>query len=207
MTDQEKIMEKIRALLEKTEANGATAEEAAAAATAAQRLMAKYKIEAVDAPKQEEIDSTEFEFSRVWQQILANTLAENLCCKCIVSGKTVVVMGKESDRKIWQQLFEKFFVMIYRGAKAAKAAAMNENGRCRDIEYSYASGFIRAIGDAMGEQCRALQLVVDEAVEAAYHKRFPRVCIQKSRSRVNGESYRNGYNDGKSAAGTRRLAG
>lgn len=207
MTNEEKIMEKIRALLEKTEANGATAEEAAAAATAAQRLMAKYKIEAVNAPKQEEIDSTEFESSRAWHQILADTLAKNLCCKCIVSGKTVIVMGKESDRKIWQQLFEKFFLMIYKGTKAAKAAAMNVRGNCRDIEYSYASGFIRAIGDAMGEQCRALQLVADETVEETFNRRFPRIHIKKSRSRINGESYRNGYNDGKSAAGQKRLAG
>lgn len=44
MADNEKIMDKIRALLEKTVENGATEQEAIEAAKMAQRLMASRKI-------------------------------------------------------------------------------------------------------------------------------------------------------------------
>ena len=214
MTDnKEKIMDKIRALLEKTVENGASQEEAIAAAAAAQRLMAKYKIEEVTAEAPETINSTEMEISRRWQSYLAGTLAENLCCRCVNSthhGKTrFVVMGKEADRKVFQQMFETFFILIYNGIKAEKAKAKAEYGHAKGVEVSYAVGFIEAIGDALGEQCRALALVIPEEVNEATRERFPHIqegrTISYGGNAAASAANRNGYQDGKSAAGQKRI--
>lgn len=216
MTNTEKIMEKIRALLEKTVENGASEAEAIEAAKAAQRLMAKYKISEVTAERKEEIDSTEMDISRQWQIILANVLAKNLCCRCIQTHPEprkvrFVVMGKEADRKVFEKMYESFFILIYKGAKEAKAKAKAEHGHTHDVESAYAAGFIQAIDEAMGEQCRALALVVPEDVNLATHRRFPN--LGRARAwRIDGNSAArtaraDGYSDGRSAAGQKRIAG
>jgi hypothetical protein len=215
MADQEKIMDKIRALLEKTVENGASQEEAIAAAAAAQRLMAKYKISEITAQAPEEIDSTEMDINKQWQIELAHVLAKNLCCKCIrthAGNRKIrfVIMGKKQDREVWQKMFETFFILIYRGAKEAKSAAKDKYGHCRDIELAYARGFIRAINEELGTQCRALALVVPEEVNLATHRRFPhlgRVNLRRiSGTSATSEASSNGYSDGKIAAGQKRLS-
>ena len=215
MTNQEKIMDKIRALLEKTVENGASQEEAIAAAKMAQKLMAKYKIEEVKTPEPEEIDSTEFELMRQWQAELANVLAKNLCCRCIRStdnGKSrIITMGKAQDREVWRQMFESFFVLIYNGIKAEKKKAKENFGHCRDVELAYARGFIQAVNEAMGEQCRALALVVPDEVNKATRERFPYLSHRTARalngSAATGAARATGYSDGRAAAGQKRIAG
>lgn len=211
----EKIIEKIRAILEKTVDNGATEQEAIEAAKAAQRLMAKYKIAEVKAAEPEKIDSTEMEISRRWQSYLAATLAENLCCRCVMSNRTgkmrFIVMGKEADRKVFQTMFETFFVHIYQGIQSEKAKAKVEFGHTKGVETSYAIGFINAIAEALGEQCRALALVVPEEVNKATAERFPRIrtgrAISYGGNAAANAATRNGYSDGRMIAGQKRIAG
>ena len=214
MADVERIMEKIRALLEKTVENGATEQEAIEAAKAAQRLMAKYKIDEITTAAPEKIDSTEMEISRQWQAELANVLAKNLCCRLVLSTtdrKTrFIVMGKKQDREVWRQMFETFFVLIYRGAKAERAKARELYGHARDVETAYARGFIKAIHEELGQQCRALALVIPEEVNEATSKRFPHLRTSHARA-ISGNSATfnaraNGYSDGKTAAGQKRLS-
>lgn len=214
MADVERIMEKIRALLEKTVENGASEAEAIEAAKAAQRLMAKYKIDEVTTAEPEKIDSTEMEISRQWQAQLANVLAKNLCCRVVLTTadrKTrFVVMGKEKDRAVWRKMFESFFILIYRGAKAERAKAKEEYGHARDIETAYAMGFIRAINEELGQQCRALALVIPEEVNEATRERFPHLRTQHGRNIHGNMATRaanaSGYSDGKNAAGQRRIS-
>jgi len=214
MADQEKIMDKIRALLEKTVENGATEQEAIEAAKAAQRLMAKYKISEITAPELEKIDSTEFETRKQWQIELANVLAKNLCCRCIhdtsYARPRIIIMGKKQDREVWEEMFNTFFVLIYKGIKEAKREANEKYGHCREIELAYARGFIRAIHEELGQQCRALALVVPEDVNKATAERYPHLTRERYRA-IKGSSAtmnaRNtGYYDGKAAAGQKRLS-
>lgn len=215
MADVEKIMEKIRALLEKTVENGASEAEAIEAAKVAQRLMAKYKIDEVTTEEPETIDSTEMDFSKRWQIELANVLAKNLCCRCIQTHpgnrKTrFVIMGKEQDREVWRKMFESFFILIYRGAKAEQAKAKELYGHCRDVELAYARGFIKAINEEMGQQCRALALVIPDEVNEATRERFPKLG-RYSIKHISGTGATctagaNGYSDGKTAAGQKRIS-
>lgn len=215
MADNEKIMDKIRALLEKTVENGASQEEAIAAAAAAQRLMAKYKISEVTAQAPEEIDSTEFELMRQWQAELASALAKNLCCRCVRSvsgGKSrIIVMGKAQDREVWQTMFETFFILIFNGIKEEKKKAKELYGHCRDVELAYARGFIQAINEELGQQCRALALVIPDEVNLATHRRFPFLSHRSARalqgSAATGAARATGYSDGKAAAGQKRITG
>jgi len=215
MADNEKIMEKIRALLEKTVENGASEAEAIEAAKMAQRLMAKYKISEITTEQKEEIDSTEMDISRQWQAQLAHVLAKNLCCRVVLthsgSRKTrFVVMGRKQDREVWQQMFETFFILIYKGAKEERAKAKELYGHVQDVETSYAMGFIRAIGEELGQQCRALALVIPDEVNLATHRRFPHLGKGRSRTISGNSATRtanaNGYSDGKTAAGQKRIS-
>ena len=216
MKDQEKIMEKIRALLEKTVENGASQEEAIAAAAAAQRLMAKYKISEITAQEPETIDSTEADYNKQWHLELAHALAKNLCCRTVRTHpgnrKTrFVIMGKEADRKVWQQMYETFFILIHRGIQQAKKDAKELYGHARDVELAYARGFIRAIEEELGAQCRALALVVPDEVNEATRERFPHLGRCHYRQVAGNGATRtanaNGYSDGKIAAGQKRIAG
>lgn len=214
MTDNEKIMDKIRALLEKTVENGASEAEAIEAAKMAQRLMAKYKISEVTAPEIEKIDSTEFEIQKQWQTELANCLARNLCCRCVrdltFTRPRMIIMGKEKDREVWEQMFNTFFILIYNGIKEAKRKAKEEYGHCREVELSYARGFIRAINEELGAQCKALALVIPDEVNEATRERFPhltkgRAHYLKGNAATAGANSA-GYYDGKAAAGQKRIS-
>lgn len=215
MADQEKIMEKIRALLEKTVENGATEQEAIEAAKAAQRLMAKYKIDEVTTAEPEKIESTEMDTNKQWQSELAHVLAKNLCCQCVLTRTAdrknrFIIMGRKQDREVWRQMFETFFILIYKGAKEARAKAKENYGHCRDVELAYARGFIKAIHEELGQQCRALALVIPDEVNNAMHERFPHLGRARARKIIGNsatwDARNNGYSDGKIAAGQKRLS-
>jgi hypothetical protein len=216
MTDnKERIMEKIQALLQKTVENGASQEEAIAAATMAQKLMAKYKIEEIAAPEPEKIDSTEAEIFADWQMSLAHVIAKNTCCEAIRSKRRgqktrFIIMGTKKDREVWEKLFSTFFVLIYQGIQEEKKKAKERWGHCRDVAAAYARGYISAIDQEMGQQCRALALVVPDEVKKATADRFPHLTYIRtkriSESAAAATARANGYSDGKTAAGRKMIA-
>lgn len=214
MAGQEKIMDKIRALLEKTVENGASEAEAIEAAKMAQRLMAKYKISEVTAPEMEKIDSTEFETRKQWQTELANVLAKNLCCRCIhdttYTRPRIIIMGKKQDREVWEEMFNTFFILIYNGIKQAKREATEKYGHCREVELAYARGFIRAIHEELGQQCKALALVIPDEVNEATRERFPHLTKGRAHylkgNAATAGARSAGYYDGKAAAGQKRIS-
>ena len=113
----EKIIEKIRKLLEMTQENGASENEAMVAALRAQELMAKYNIDLIDVQGvhtlEEEIcdimiDMTEYEHvSTKWSIRLAGIIAGNFRCKVYTIGKSAVVFyGFKTDAKIASDVFK-----------------------------------------------------------------------------------------------------
>lgn len=211
-----KIVEKIAALLAKTVDNGASEQEAIAAAKMAQKLMAKYQVDAVTfEEKVEEVNDEMHGVTRNWQVSLANVIAKNTCCKVVRTsapnkrrGSAILFFGRDSDRKTAVGMWQMFAELIRQGIQRAKRRAMSEYGYTNTVESSYAMRYIQAIHEELGTQCRALALVIPAEVDDAVHKKFPKLTTKTISYRVNsaGSMAGNmGYRDGKSAASTKRL--
>lgn len=209
---QQKIMERINNLLNKTVANGCTPEEAAAAATMAQKLIAKHHVDMREFNESEDVDSDEEYCSREWQTRLATVLANNTCCKMVYTvmgrGKRrLTFIGRDTERMAVLKMYDKLSEACQRGLTAEKRRYKEIHGTTAGVEHSYTLGFIRAVQSAMNEQCRALQLVTPEEVTNKMQELFPhcRTSSWKQKS-VLGDCYANGKLAGQDAAGRKRLA-
>lgn len=181
MEANEKIMGKIANLMAKTVENGCTAQEAAAAATMAQKLIAKYHVDMRCYSDVEEIEREETGITRSWQHSLATIVAANMCCKVIGSTtyrngkrqKTLIFVGRDTDRKSCMKVFDMLMEVCRKGIAREKRLAQESYGKTMGVEGFYSSGFISAVEKELEAQCRALVLVVPEAVEEKYHEFFP----------------------------------
>ena len=215
------IMEKIAGLLAKTVENGASTHEAIEAAKMAQRLMAKYQIDAVQFEERtEEVGEDCRDITRNWQMSLATIVAMNTCCRAVQSstsrgygrrrGSIVMFFGRESDRKNAVKMWEMFYQLIQAGIRKARQEAMEYYGSTRNVETAYSMKYIQAIQEELGQQCRALALVTPEDVNDYVAHKFTKLrqkSVRYSLSGAAGMAGKMGYADGKRAASRKRLEG
>ncbi len=183
--ENEKIMNKIMALLNKTVENGATEQEAIAAGLMAQRLMKKYKIsEVVDTTKPKEVIRNDIKIkTKTWISSLAGVIGDNFCCKVIRTRAINVITrkpeyiikfyGYKQDVKVATKMFNILCELIDRGIVKQKALAKRKHGTSKGVQNAYASSFIRAVNKALSEQCKALQLVISDQVVAKVNEMHP----------------------------------
>lgn len=212
-TKQQKIMERISNLMAKTVENGCTPEEAAAAATMAQKLIAKYHIDMREYVESEDVGIDTDMIRKPWQQSLATTIARNTCCNVVGTSfrgrrgiKRLTFIGRETDRLAVLQMYDRLVQVCMRGIDAEKKRYKQKFGHTRGVEASYAMGFINAVNNAMNEQCRALALVIPESVETKIKELFPRLKKTKAPTFKANEAFKRGYADGRSAAGRKSIA-
>ena len=215
--EQEKIIRKISALMNMTVENGATKDEAISAALKAQELMAKYHITVLENPKEKEIvDEEDIQGSRKWIQILANIVCRNMSCKLITYSENhttfLKFIGRKSDRKAALKTFEMLVSVCKTGIRKEKFRAKNKSGNAKGIESAYAAGFIKAVDEEMGKQCRALMLVVPEEVDEHIRKNYPNLRSEKisfkfrySDKNLIENVTKQGYSDGKNFVGQRKI--
>lgn len=210
---QQKIMERISNLLSKTVENGCTPEEAASAATMAQKLIAQHHIDMREYNESEEVGKDEGYCSREWQTRLATTIAENTCCKVVWSSmgrgkRRLTFIGHDTDRLAVLTMYDRLEAACQRGLAEEKRRQKSIHGTTAGVEHSYTLGFIGAVRNAMNEQCRALALVIPEDVNAKLLQMFPDCKTRNwKRHDVKGDSYHRGYADGRDAAGRKAIAG
>lgn len=174
----EKIINKITALLNKTVENGATEQEAITASLMAQRLMKKYKIsELVDVTEPQEVTRNDIKIkTKTWITILAGVIGDNFCCKVIRDRKinlltkkpvyTIRFYGYKNDIEIATKVFHTLCELIEKGIVKQKALAKRKYGTSKGVQNAYTRSFILAVKKALSEQCRALQLVISSEVVA-----------------------------------------
>ncbi len=214
--ENEKILRKISALMNVTVQNGATVDEALTAAKKAQELIAKYHVAILENPTEKEnVGEKNIEGSRKWIQLLANIVCANMSCRMIMfteNRKTFLkFIGRDSDRLAAVKTFQMLLEVCQNGIAKEKIRAKCNSNSSRGVEIAYATGFIRAVDEEMGKQCRALMLVVPSEVDEHIQKNYP--YIKNIRSKV---SYRyrnkddieiaksNGYRDGKNLVGRKK---
>lgn len=222
--ENEKIMNKIMALLNKTVENGATEQEAIAAGLMAQRLMKKYKIsEVVDTTKPKEVIRNDIKIkTKTWISSLAGVIGDNFCCKVIRTRAINVITrkpeyiikfyGYKQDVKVATKMFNVLCELIDRGIVKQKALAKRKHGTSKGVQNAYASSFIRAVNKALSEQCKALQLVISDQVVAKVNEMHPGIKDRTVRFKIEyyseaaiSDARKQGEIDGREATERRKL--
>lgn len=222
--DREKMLNRIKKLLEMTERNGATEAEAVAAALAAQKLMAEYDVEAWElSGEMEPIEEVLARRGRRWQSMLALAVAENFRCKVYINKKHemgkrrrssyVTFVGYKHDAEAAKLVYEKLAAV---GHKEATKFANERNDelfrhghRKRETKPFYegfCEEFINGVKSVLEKQSQALMIVVPKKVDERFEditRGFGRESYRPST--YFGEDYSAGYRAGRDAVMSGRI--
>lgn len=209
----EKIISKIKKLLEMTLENGASENEAMVAALKAQKLMAEYNLTVAD------IDTDDTHQSIIeesvnsgtgdkWKYTLANIIARNFCCKTYFVGKRKIVFyGYEKDAKIAADVFKFLFNTGNKLADRCYYEYYKNGENTRGVKNTYLIGFCDGINEVLGKQCTALMIVIPKEVTESFDELSK--SWQKFDSslsyKYNTKAYEKGKTDGISTANARSI--
>lgn len=223
---RDKIINKIKKLLEMTEANGASKDEAIQAALKAQRLMADWDV------SQSELHDTEEEICTVatnkcsgsWRFSLAYTIANNFRCQvyqleCKEANRrkefNIVFVGYTLDANAAAITFN-FLYAYGKRASGALVRRMKAEGRqTHGVANAYLCGFVDGIREELEKQSKALLLVRPKAVDDAYNElaegwkqaRVKKVKIRYSDWDAVQTAEQRGIADGHDAIRSKRIEG
>lgn len=212
----EKILEKIKNLLDLAN-NNPNEHEALAAALKAQELMAKHGIDAsainVDEAKDEIYhaiysDTGKHEMKK-WKQSLCGVIARNFRCKVYLQGTAIIFYGYKKDAEIALEVFKFLYNTGNKLALKHWRNAKKRGENTKGLMNTYLMGFIAGITEALDKQCMALMIVVPQEVEESYEEMSKNWKSKRCTIRVNydSETYEQGRQDGKDAVSARQIAG
>lgn len=214
MENTEKILTKIKNLLDLAN-NNPNEHEALAAALKAQELIAKYNIEysELDGEKSsqkimETKYSTNAHCMKKWRYNLAVIIAKNFCCKTYVISKDIVVFyGYEKDAKIALEVFRFLFEAGNKFAVKYYNKCKKEGKSTSGVMNTYLVGFCDGIKEVLDKQCTALMIVTPKEVEESYAERSKKFGTLNFQLKVGSDhrAYSEGKEDGKSTASARSI--
>jgi hypothetical protein len=221
----DRLLDRVRKLLAKAEADGVTVEEAQALTAKAAELMAKYGIDrallAATRPETDRPDNRIVEIYNPWARVQAHLLcglAAALRCQCILlpapDGQRVHVFGYASDIERTDVLYTSVLVQMWHGLVAAQVPARADNVRAwrRSWLLGYTAAVIakvrtaeeraaRAAGDGQpdGTSSRASLVLADRSVviRQTVARAYP--VTRAARVTYTGSGYGAGYAQGKRA--------
>lgn len=215
--ENEKILEKIKNLLDLAN-NNPNEHEAMAAALKAQQLMAKHGIDAsaidVDEVKDEIYhavysDTGKHEMKK-WRQSLCVVVARNFRCEVYMSGSSVIFYGYKKDAEVALEVFRFLYNAGNKLALKCYNMAKKNGGNTRGLMNTYLMGFVAGIREALDKQCMALMIVTPQEVKDSYAEMSKDWKHKKSRITINGhdhKTYEQGRRDGKDTVSARQIAG
>lgn len=211
----EKIIGKIRKLLEMTHENGASENEAMIAALKAQKLMAEYNLNIADIKTKDEgatIAEETFECGNgdKWKYALANIIATNFRCKTYFMGKShVVFYGYESDAKIALDVFKFLFNTGNKLADRCYYEYYKKGENTRGVKNSFLVGFCEGIKDILGKQCVALMIVTPEEVKQSWKEKSSNMKKTNNKLTHNNDTraFEKGRQEGRNTANARSIEG
>lgn len=175
----EKIIEKIRKILELSRNNPSQAE-AEAAALKAQKLMAEYhinmkEVEAVESMEEIVEKSVYVGTGNKWKNLLAEIVAKNFRCKYFLYGRSSIVFyGYKEDTEVAAMTFDFLFQT---GNKAATNCYQKERNHTiksqgyfngSGIRNAFLIGYLEGIKESLEKQCTALIITIPNEVEESY---------------------------------------
>jgi hypothetical protein len=233
----DRLLDRVRKLLAKAEAEGVTAAEAEALTAKAAELMAKYGIDrallAARRPETDRPGSRIVQLYNPWARVQAHLLcglAAALRCQCILlpspAGQRVHVFGYASDIERADLLYTSVLVQMWHGLVAAQipvATGAGGSGRVRAWRRSWLLGFATAVigrvqaaeqraeqsaAAAGGDAGHAALVLADRAVVIRQHVAHAYPQTRTARTTYSGSGYGAGYAQGKLAdIGSGRVAG
>jgi uncharacterized protein DUF2786 len=224
-----RLLERVRKLLAKAEAEGVTVEEAQALTGKAAELMAKYGIDrallAATRPETDKPDNRIVAVYNPWARVQAHLLcglAAALRCQCILltsrEGLRVHVFGYASDIERADVLYTSVLVQMWHGLVAAQVPVRADNVRAwrRSWLLGYTAAVVARVraAEQRAEQAATVadangaalvladrSMVIRQAVASAYP------LTRTARVTYTGTGYGAGYAQGKRAdIGTGRVA-
>jgi len=230
----ERLLERVRKLLAKAEAEGVTTAEAQALTAKAAELMAKYGIDrALLAARQPETDKPGNRIVTVynpWARVQAHLLcglAAALRCQCILlpsrSGQRVHMFGYASDLERADVLYTSVLIQMWHGLVAADVPAQAPSVRA--WRRSWLLGFAAAViarvraaeqaaersavaTQAGGGSSSAALVLADRALVIRQHVAGAYPVTRTARVTYSGSGYRDGYAEGRRAdIGAGRVGG
>lgn len=222
MENSEKIIAKIKKVLELSK-NNPSEEEAKSAALKAQKLMAEYHISMSEVEAVEDINNIVEKTVNIgtgnkWKYTLAGIISKNFRCKHFYYGKSSVVFyGHEVDAVIAAETFKFLFETGNKAAISFYNKLRNEAvryGKFFDgtgIKNSFLIGYLEGIKEELEKQCTALMIVVPKEVEEKYSEktkefRKMQLSILKVTSYYGNQSREEGRRTGKNAICSKQLA-
>jgi len=216
----EKIIEKIRKILELAN-NNPSEEEAMAASLKAQKMMAEYHLtmKDIDMTDKSEIGKGKYIHlgaGKQWKFELARVIAKNFRCRHFYYGKKwMTFYGYKEDVKIATMTFQTLFDMgnkladkYYVKERYAYAKQYREfNGK--DVKASYLQGYLQGIEEVLNKQCTALMIVTPAEVEneyKEYSKDFHKLNTKIRKITINEKARESGVFDGRKTMGGRMIA-
>lgn len=221
MSDTEKIITKIKKVLELSKNNPST-EEAKSAALKAQRLMAEYHISINDINEIKDIKEITEErvvvgMGNKWKYALASIIVRNFRCKSYCYGKDEIAFyGYDVDAKIAAETFKYLFEIGNKSANKfynQKRIESKKSGIYFDgsgIKNYFLAGYLQGILDVLDKQCTALMIVVPKEVDDGYKKKT-QGCrkinnkLSAKESRYKNEAMDEGNRTGKNAVNNKRI--
>lgn len=214
-----KAIEKIKKIMALAE-NNPSEGEALAAALKAQRMMAEYHIEEKDLG--EDITTSNIEELEVvvsgkvekWRLMLAQVLAKNFRCKvwinsCFGAPSNVVFYGYEEDTRVCSEVYKSLYEIGKKLSDKAKREARKEWGTATGVKNSFCLGFVKGVEKELGKQCTALLVIVPKEVEESFNEKTKGFKHTSSSLANLGSysAYAKGFETGKDAASTKKIAG
>jgi hypothetical protein len=227
----ERLLDRVRKLLAKAEAEGVTVAEAQALTGKAAELMAKYGIDrallAAARPETDKPDNRILEIYNPWARIQAHLLcglAAALRCQCILlparTGQRVHIFGYASDIERTEVLYTSVLVQMWHGLIAADVPAQADSARA--WRRSWLLGFVAAVIARVraaeqraehaaaaapgGDSGRAALVLADRSMVIRQNVAHAYPHTRKAKITYTGTGYGAGYDQGKRAdIGTGRV--
>jgi hypothetical protein len=227
----DRLLDRVRKLLAKAEAEGVTVAEAQALTAKAAELMAKYGIDrallAATRPETDRPDNRIVDIYNPWARVQAHLfcgLAAALRCQCILlparAGQRVHIFGYASDIERTDMLYTSVLIQMWHGLIAADVPAQADGVRAwrRSWLLGFAAAVIAKVRTAEqraeqaasavpgGDSSRAALVLADRSLVIRQNVAHAYPHTRKAKVTYTGSGYGAGYAQGKRAdIGTGRV--
>lgn len=214
MMSNEKIINKVKNLLNKTVESGATQDEAISALTLARKLMIKYKL------SQKDINSNKIEIvtcklncntSISWVKLLVDIICKNFGVKYYVSGYKKnyypILFGEKQDVEFTSNIINYAYEIANKLSTKYGISYRKKYGSSKGIKNAWLIGFLKGLQDKYEEQnkekCYSLITTININVINAFNNHINNNEYKTTVSKVSmsykddSDAITDGYNNGK----------
>lgn len=163
--NKEALMNKVNKLLALA-GNNPSQEEANAAYTKAQKLIAEYNLNMDEFAEKDDIVMLPCTHSNNegYRTLLCMIIAKNFRCRAMMCGNRVNFVGYKTDVEVAVQVFNHAYKVSHNAGLRLERQYRKQGLSTRGVANSYWRGFCAGIKEVLDEQCRALMIVVPEEV-------------------------------------------